>query len=102
VTASIAPFIPFDMGNSFGTLSRLGSVAAVWLGTVIAVLSMETVIYVAAETFSAMKPWANAKESAAGQPFPAVVVGAGCAFVGRGVIVAVGNTEAPIPSSTLT
>jgi len=84
------------MGNPFGTLSRLGSVAAVWLGTVIAVLWMETVIHVAAETFSAMKPWANANESSAGQSFLAAVVGVGGAFVGRGVIVAVGNTEAPI------
>jgi hypothetical protein len=90
VTASVAHFIPFEMGNSVETLSRLGSVAAVWFGTVIAVLWMETVVYVAAETFSAMKPWANANESAASEPFPAVVA-VGGAFVGRGVIVAVGT-----------
>jgi hypothetical protein len=47
VTASITHFVPFEVGNLIDTLSRLGFVATVWLWALIAVLRMETVIYVA-------------------------------------------------------
>ena len=73
VTASIAHFVSFEVLNLVETLSRLGSVAAVWPWTGIAVLGMEMVIYVAVEVFMAMKPRARADEDAAGKPLWAVV-----------------------------
>jgi hypothetical protein len=90
VTASITLFVSFEVGNLIETLSRLGLVAAVWLWAGIAVLRMETVIYMAAEAFSAMKPWTCANEDATRKPFRAVV-SVGGALVRRDVIITVGT-----------
>jgi hypothetical protein len=78
------------VGNLIETLSRLGFVATVWLWAIIAVLRMETVIYVASEVVSAMKPRANANEDATGKPFRAVIT-VGGAVVWSDVIVTVGT-----------
>ena len=73
MTASIPHFVSFEVGDLIETLSRLGFVATVWLWAVIAVLRMETVIYVSSEVVSAMKPRASANEDATCKPFRAVV-----------------------------
>ncbi len=49
VAASIAHFVCFEVGNLIETLSRLGLIATGWPCAGIAVLRMETVIYVAME-----------------------------------------------------
>ena len=58
-------FVSFEVGNLIEPLSRLGFVAAVWPWSVIAVLRMKPIIYVAMEVGRAMKPRANANEDAA-------------------------------------
>jgi hypothetical protein len=88
VTASIAHFVSFEVLNLVETLSWLGSVAAVWPWSGVAVFRMETVIYVAVEALGTMKPGARAKEDATGKPLRAVVA-VGGAVVRRDVIVAV-------------
>jgi len=90
VTASIPLFVSFEVGNLIETLSRLGFVATAWPWAVIAMLRMETVIYVASEVVSAVKPWANANEDATGKPFRAVVA-VGGAVVRSNVVVTVGT-----------
>jgi hypothetical protein len=90
VTASVAHFVSFEVGNLIETLSRLGSVATVWPGALIAVFGMETVIYVAVEALMAVKPGANANEHATAKPLRAVIA-IGSAIVRRHVIVAVGT-----------
>ena len=78
VTASITHFVSFEVSNLIETPSWLGLVAAVWPWAVVAVLGMETVIYVTAETFTAMKPRADPNERAAGEPLR-TIVSVGCA-----------------------
>jgi hypothetical protein len=90
VTASITHFVPFEVGNLIETLSRLGFVATVWLWALIAVLRMETVIYVALEVVSAMKPRASANEDATRKPFRSVVA-VGGAVVWSDIIITVGT-----------
>lgn len=90
VTASIAHFVPFEVSNLVETLSRLGFIATVWLWAVVAVLGMETVIYMAAEAFRTMKPGTNANEDAPVKPLRTVVA-VGGAVVRSDVIVTVGT-----------
>ena len=90
VTASVAHFVAFEVLNLIEMFIRIGFFATGWLWAVIAVLGMETVIYVAVEACSAMKPRASANEDAAGKPFWAVVA-VGRAVVRRDIIVAVGT-----------
>jgi hypothetical protein len=51
---------------------------------------MVTVIYVATEVLTAMKPWTGTDEDTTGKPFRTVVAG-GSAAIGRGVIVPIGT-----------
>lgn len=84
----IADFVSFEIGNSIETLARLRSVPTVWPGTVITMLRMVTVVYIATETFRTMKPRADANEGAASEPLPAVVA-VRSALVRRGAVVPV-------------
>jgi len=88
VTASITHFVPFELGNLIETLSRLGFVATVWLWAAIAMLRMETVIYVTLEVGSAMKPGASANEDATGKPLRTVVA-VGGAVVWSDIIITI-------------
>ena len=90
VAASITHFVSFEVGNLIDTLSRLGFRATVWHWAFIAVLRMETVIYVASEVVSAMKPRARANEDATRKPFRTIVALWG-AVIRRDVIVTVGT-----------
>src|SRR5580698_150889 len=71
-------------------LCRFRSLATGWPWTVIAVLGMVAVVDMAAETFRAVKPGADADEDAAGKPLGAIV-SVRSAVVGRSVIVTVGT-----------
>jgi hypothetical protein len=66
-----------------------GTLAMVWKLTMVAMVGMEVIVYVAAEVGGAMKPWAGTDEDAAGEPLGAVVA-VGSALVGRGFIVSIG------------
>jgi hypothetical protein len=72
----VAPSIPFFVSAEVGaidTLRWLGSLASVWHGTLVAVIWVKTVVDVTPEIVGAMKPWARANESAAAEPFRAVI-----------------------------
>ena len=73
VTASVAHFVAFEVGNLIEMAVWVGSLTSGWHGAVIAVFGMEMVIYVTVEAFRTMKPWARADEDAAGKPLRAVV-----------------------------
>jgi len=88
MSTSIAHFVAFEVGNLIEALTRLGLIATVGLGAVIAVLRVETVIDVAVEALRTMKPRAGANEYAAGKPLRTVVA-VRRAVVGRNVIVAI-------------
>jgi hypothetical protein len=88
VTASIPHFVAFEVFDLIEMLIRIGPLTTGWPGSVVAVLGMEVVIYVAMEACGTMKPGASANEEATGKPFWAVVAVRG-AVVGRNVIVAV-------------
>jgi hypothetical protein len=68
--------------------SFAGPVATIGKITMVAMLWMEVIVYVAAEVGVTMKPWAGTEEDSAGEPFGAVVA-VGSALVGRGFVVAV-------------
>jgi hypothetical protein len=88
VAASIAHFVSLEVGYLIETLSRIGFLATGWPWAVIAMLRMETVIYVAVEAFRTMKPWARANENPTGKPLRAVIAVWG-AVVRRGIIVTI-------------
>lgn len=88
MSASVAHFVTLEVRNLIEMLIGIGFLATGWPGAIIAVLRMETVIYVAMKFGRAMKPWARAKENAAGKPLRTVVA-VGSAVVGRDVIVSV-------------
>jgi hypothetical protein len=90
VAVSIAHFVCFEVGNLIETLSRLGLIATGRPWAVIAVLRMETVIYVAMEVGWAVKPWARPNEDTSYKPFRAIV-SIGGAVVGRDIVVPVGT-----------
>jgi hypothetical protein len=92
VAASIPHFVSFEVGNLIERPSRFGFVATVRLGAVITVLRMETVVYVALEVGSTMKPGANTNEDATCKPFRAVVA-VGGAVVRRDIIVTIGTVR---------
>lgn len=64
VTAAIARFVCFEVGDFINALVRLGPIARMRNRAVIAVIWIETVVYVAMELGWAMKPGANADEYA--------------------------------------
>jgi len=88
VAASIAHFVCFEVGNLIETLSRLGLSATGWPWAGIAVLRMETVIYVPMKIGRAVKPRARPNEDAAYKPFWAIVP-IGGALIRRGRVVPV-------------
>ena len=89
VAASVAHFVCFEVGHFVEVIVGSGSLAACWHRTVIAVVRMETVIYVAVEIRWAVKPGASANEDAADKPFRSVIT-VGGAVVRRNVVIAVG------------
>jgi len=88
VAASIAHFVSFEVGNLIDRLRRFTFIANVWLCAFIAVLGIETVIYVALEVIRAMEPRASANEDTTRKPFRAVVA-VRSASIRSNVIVAV-------------
>src|ERR1035438_6713381 len=91
VATSIAHFVSFEL-HIFDALCRLRLLANFWHGTLIAVIRMETVIYVAVELIGAMKPWAGANEDAPGKPFRTVVAVGGTCIRGD-VVITVGTVR---------
>jgi hypothetical protein len=71
VTVSIAHFVAFKVGNVIDRVSRPFATGGAW--AVIAVLNVETIIYVSVEAFGAVKPGAHADENAASKPLWSVV-----------------------------
>jgi hypothetical protein len=90
VTVPVAHFIGFEVLNLIEMPVRIRTLTTGWPRAVIAVLRMEVIVYVAAETFRTMKPRTRADEDAAGKPLGAVVA-VGSAVVGSDVIVTVGT-----------
>jgi len=78
------------VGNLIERLSRLGFIATGWPWAGIAVLRMETVVYVAMEVGWAVKPRARPNEDATYKPFRAIVP-IGSAFVRRDIVVPIGT-----------
>jgi hypothetical protein len=99
VAASIPHFVTFEM-RTIDALCRLGLLARSRQDALIAVLWMETVIYVALEVTRAMKPWASTNEDVAGKPLWTVVSRGGTA-IRSDVIVTIGTFRAT-PMATLT
>jgi hypothetical protein len=90
VAVSIAHFVWFEVGNLIETSSRIGLLATGWPWAVIAVLRMETVIYVAMEVGRAVKPRTRPNEDASYKPFRAIVP-IGGAIVRWRIVVAIGT-----------
>jgi len=88
VAASISRFVSLKVG-AIDTLGRLGFLATFWRWALIAVVWMETVIHVALEATSAMKPRAGANEAVSIKPFRAVVA-SGSTAIRSDVVVTVG------------
>jgi len=87
VAASVALFVSFEV-VLIDTLGRLGFLATVWLYAFVAVLWIETVIHVATEIVTAVKPRAGANEHVSAKPFWSVIARR-CTVVRSDVIVAV-------------
>jgi len=68
--------------------SFAGPVATIGKFTMVAMVGMEVIVYVAAEPGGAMKPWAGTDEETAGEPL-GTVIAVGGALVGRGFIVSI-------------
>jgi hypothetical protein len=89
VATSIPHFVSFEV-RTVDTLCRLSFFARFWQWALIAVFRMETVIYVALELISAMKPRAGTNEDIPGKPFWTVVARGGAA-IRSDVIVTIGT-----------
>jgi hypothetical protein len=85
----IALFVSLEV-TFIDALRRLGLLATVWYWTFVAVLWMESVIYIATEIVRATKPRASANEDALSKPLWAVVA-RGSTAMRSGVIVSVGT-----------
>jgi hypothetical protein len=72
VATSIAFFVSFEVG-AIDPLCRLGFLATVWLGALVALLWVEAVIYVASELGLPMKPRAGADEDIPSKPLRPVI-----------------------------
>jgi hypothetical protein len=83
VAASIPRFISLELLRRF-TLCR-GFFADFWPFAVVTVLRVEGVVHLALEVATAMKPWANADEDAAIEPFRSVIA-VGNAVI-RGIVI---------------
>jgi hypothetical protein len=89
VAPSVPHFVSFEV-RTIDTLCRLGFLASFWQLALIAMLRMETVIYVALEVARAMKPRAGANEGVPGKPFWTVVSSGGTA-IRSDIIVPIGT-----------
>ena len=90
VTAPIAHFISLEVLHVSRRPRRIWSFTAGRHGPVIAVLGMEVIIYVAAETFRAMEPGADADKYSATEPLGPVIA-IRRTIIGRDVIISVGT-----------
>jgi hypothetical protein len=90
MSAPIAHFVSLEVGNLVETLAGFGMVTASGPWTMVAVVGMEAVVYVAMEAFSTVEPRASTNEYAATKPLGAIVA-VGSAVVGWDVVVAVGT-----------
>jgi hypothetical protein len=88
VATSIARLVSLEV-SIVDTLCRLSFLAALWGWPLIAVVRMETVVYVALKVAGAMKPRARADEPVPVKPFRAVVA-SGSTAIRSGVIVTIG------------
>lgn len=86
--APIAHFIAFEMLDFIEALSRLRTVAAVWMGTVVSVLRMEVIIHMAVKTLRTMKPWTCANKYSTTKPLRTVVA-VRRAVVRRNVVISI-------------
>jgi hypothetical protein len=75
------------LGGAVPSFPRL--VAAIGKFTMVAMVGMQVIVYVAAEPGGAMKPWAGTDKDAAGEPL-GTVIAVGSASVGRGFVVSIG------------
>jgi len=89
VATSIPSFVSTEV-RTIDTLRRLRFLASFWSWTLIAVLRMETVIYVALEVAGAVKPWASANEAVAVKPLRTVIASGGT-VIRSDVIVTIGT-----------
>jgi hypothetical protein len=89
VATPIPLFVSFEM-VFVDTLGWLGFLATVWPCALVALLWIETVIYLAAELALAMKPRAGANEDVPSKPFWAIVATGGT-VIRSDVIIAVGT-----------
>jgi hypothetical protein len=89
VATSIPHFVSFEVGT-IDTLRRLGFLTTLWRWAFIAVVRMKTVIHVALELTSAMKPRTGANEAVPVKPFWTIVA-SGSAVIGSDVIVTIGT-----------
>jgi hypothetical protein len=89
VATSISHFVSFEV-RTIDTLCRLGFLASFWQWALIAVLRMETVIYVALEIASAMKPRTGANKDVPAKPFWTVVARRGT-VIRSDIIVTIGT-----------
>jgi hypothetical protein len=74
VATSIALFVSFEV-VFIDTLRALSFFATAWLWALIALLRIESVVYIAPELGSAMEPRACANENVVSKPFWTVVAG---------------------------
>ena len=87
VAASVVHLVSAEvLGGAVPSVAR--PVATIGKVTVVAVVGVEVIIYVAAELAGAMKPGASAEEDTAGEPLGPVVA-VGSATVGRGFVVSI-------------
>jgi hypothetical protein len=90
VTVSITHFISFEVIHVVEMIFGSGSFAAVGIRTVIAMVDIVVIIYMAIKMFRTMKPWTGTYEdAAAGKPLWTVVA-IGRAGIGRVIVVTVG------------
>jgi hypothetical protein len=90
VTVSITHFISFEVLHVVEMIFGCWSFAAVGIRTVIAMVDIVVIIYVAIKMFGTMKPWTGTYEdTAAGKPLW-TVVSIGRAGIGRVIVVTVG------------
>ena len=81
-------FVAVEVGGRMLS-ACFGSVARVRHWTMVSVIGMEVIVYVAVEVGGAVKPGAGSDKGAAGEPL-GTVVPVGRASIGSGFVVAVG------------
>jgi hypothetical protein len=72
MTASIPRFIPFEV-RGIDTFCGIGFFTALRHGTLVPVIRMEIIVYMAHEVVTTMKPWSGPYEDATIKPLRAIV-----------------------------